>query len=68
MNCHDCGRELTGDEEGLSRKLINRGTTVFYCLTCLSKEFEIPEKGLLNLIERYRAAGCTLFPTSPPKK
>ena len=61
MKCACCGRELTNDETGLSRKLINRGTTVFYCLSCLSRDFRVPEAELLDMIERYRAAGCTLF-------
>lgn len=62
MKCATCGRELTSDETGLSRKLINRGTTVFFCLDCLSRRFGISVAQLRELIASFRAAGCTLFP------
>ena len=61
MTCARCGRELTPDEMGLSRKLINRGTQVFFCLTCLAEDFRLPEAELLEMIQRFRAGGCTLF-------
>lgn len=64
MTCARCGRTLTADETGLSRKLINRGTTVFFCLTCLSRDFRVSEQSLSEMIERFRASGCTLFPLS----
>ena len=61
MNCAACGRELTGDEQGLSRKLINRGTTTMYCLDCLGQRFRMSRGQLQELIDHFRAAGCTLF-------
>ncbi len=61
MICAACGRELEYDEVGLSRKLNGRGTCTFYCLTCLSKDFKVPVEKLRELIERYKAGGCTLF-------
>lgn len=61
MICADCGRELTCDETGLSRKLINRGTTVFFCLDCLSRKFLLPREQLTELIDHFRKSGCTLF-------
>lgn len=70
MNCARCGRCLTGDETGLSRKLISRGTTEFYCLSCLSGMFHTPVPRLQELIEHFRASGCTVFPPrkSPQEK
>lgn len=62
MNCAACGRKLTSDEQGLSRKLINRGTPTMYCLNCLGEMFHMPQEQLQELINRLRAAGCTLFP------
>lgn len=59
--CETCGRELTADEVGLSRKLVNRGTSVYWCLACLSKDFRVDEDALREMIERFREAGCTLF-------
>ena len=62
MKCARCGRELTADETGLSRKLISRGTIVFYCLSCLSCRFHTTPAQLQDLIANFRAAGCSLFP------
>ena len=61
VRCAGCGRGLTQDEAGLSRKLINRSTTQLFCLSCLSARFRVPEEKLLEMIERFREAGCTLF-------
>ena len=59
--CITCGRELTRDEIGLSRKLINRGATEFKCAVCLSAYYRVSEQRLQELIAQYRAQGCTLF-------
>ena len=61
MTCRTCGKELSRDETGASRKLIGRATKDFYCLDCLAADFRIPRKDLEDMIERYRRAGCTLF-------
>ena len=61
MTCADCGKELTRDETGLSRKLISRATSLFYCMDCFEKRFRISKETLAELIERFREAGCTLF-------
>ena len=61
MNCAQCGKALTRDEGGLSRKLINRGTKVFYCLDCLAQMNRTDRETLLGMIERFRQAGCPLF-------
>lgn len=61
MTCKNCGRELTRDEAGICRKLINRATTVFYCLDCLAAEYATTRENLEDMIERFRKAGCTLF-------
>ena len=62
MNCAACGRRLCQDEIGLSCKLISRGTTVFYCVPCLAGRFRTTEQALLELADRFRESGCTLFP------
>ncbi len=62
MTCAACGRTpLTQVETGLTRKLINRGTTVFYCLDCLALRFRVTREQLLEMAEAFRASGCTLF-------
>lgn len=59
--CMRCGATLSLDEIGLHKKLVNRGSTTFCCIHCLSKEFKVSEAELRDLIERYRRAGCSLF-------
>jgi len=60
-NCITCGRELTLDEMGLSKKLINRGAAEHKCIACLSAYYQVGEQRLRELIEQYRAQGCKLF-------
>ena len=59
--CKECGKELTKNDLGLSKKLINRGTTEFYCIDCLSVKFDCPKEILLNKIEQFKKSGCVLF-------
>lgn len=60
--CTACGRTVTPDEIGATRKLINRGATEYCCLPCLSQRFEVTEELLRQKIEEWRAYGCSLFP------
>lgn len=60
-SCINCARTLTNDEIGLTKKLVNRGSTSFLCLSCLAKEFSVSEELLKEKIEQFRAMGCTLF-------
>ena len=59
--CVRCGAFLTKDETALTRKLINRGTTDFFCLPCLADHFQLSEDILRQKIEEFKAMGCTLF-------
>ena len=61
-NCVKCGKALTQDEIGASRKFINKGTTEFFCLDCLAERFKVSRKLLEDKIEYLREHGCTLFP------
>ena len=56
-----CARELTGDEIGLHKKMINRGATEFMCLTCLAAYYDCSEDLLIQKMEQFRAQGCLLF-------
>ena len=60
--CKDCGRELTSDEIGATKRFINRGATEFYCLDCLAARFKVTRTYLEEKIEYFRNSGCTLFP------
>ena len=59
--CRECGKALSRDETGLTRKLINRGCTEFYCYDCLGRMFKTDRKALEELVESFRRSGCTLF-------
>ena len=63
--CMECGCELTQDEVGLHKKMINRGATQFMCITCLANFYHCEEELLLRKIEQFREDGCMLF---TPKK
>lgn len=59
--CIECKRELDKNDIGLSKKLINRGLTEFYCIDCLSAKFDCPKEILERKIEQFKQSGCVLF-------
>ena len=59
--CKQCGKELTKDEIGLHKKMINRGATEYCCLDCIAAYFQAPKELLKEKIEQFRKDGCTLF-------
>lgn len=59
--CKNCGKALTPNEIGLTKKLINRGSTEFYCMDCLCKIFKCDKELLEKKIEQFRKQGCVLF-------
>lgn len=66
--CMQCGRELTGDEIGLHKKMINRGATEFLCITCLACVYHCEESLLEKKIEQFREQGCMLFASHSESK
>ncbi len=61
-NCASCGKPLSSDEIGATKKLINRGLTEgFLCLSCLARRFDVTEERLKEKIEFWRDSGCMLF-------
>ncbi|HIW59229.1 MAG TPA: hypothetical protein H9880_05000 [Candidatus Anaerobutyricum avicola] len=59
--CLACHTAVSKDEIALTKKLINRGTTKYYCISCLAKAFEVTEQDLQKKIQYYKEIGCTLF-------
>lgn len=59
--CRKCRSLLTSDEIAMTKKLINRGTEVFYCLDCLALAFDVEREDLERKILEFRESGCTLF-------
>lgn len=52
---------MTKDEIGLTKKIIDKKATTFYCLPCLAEYLEVTEEELLAKIEEFKNEGCTLF-------
>lgn len=59
--CAACGRLLTHDEVAVTKKLINRGATTFYCVECLARRFEVQPADIEERIRHFKQTGCTLF-------
>ena len=61
-SCYSCGKaELTKDEVGLTKKLIDKKADKFYCIACLAEYFDVTEQELIDKIEEFKDEGCTLF-------
>ena len=60
--CYVCGKEhLTKDEIGLTKKIIDKKSTTFYCLSCLAEYLEVTEEELIAKVEEFKNEGCALF-------
>lgn len=60
--CYVCGKEnLSKDEIGLTKKLINKKAASFYCIDCLAEYLEVTTEELLDKLEEFKEEGCTLF-------
>ena len=60
--CYVCGKTpLSKDEVGLTKKLYDKKTTTFYCLSCLAESLEVTDEELLAKVEEFKNEGCTLF-------
>ncbi len=59
--CKKCGRILSPDEIAITKKLVNRGTTVYYCIDCLAEAFDVERIDIEEKIDYFKKAGCTLF-------
>jgi hypothetical protein len=60
--CVICGADLTPDDIGASRKLINRGMDKdFLCISCLAEKYGVTVERILEKIEYWRESGCMLF-------
>ena len=59
--CIVCGRKLDNDDIGLTKKLINRGSTEFMCIYCLGEKFKVTPQKLREKIKEFKEQGCLLF-------
>ncbi len=60
-SCKKCGKELSGNDIGLTKKLINRGSTDFLCINCIAEKFDCTKELLEEKIRQFKESGCTLF-------
>ena len=59
--CARCGAPLEPDEIAVTKKLMNRGTSTFYCVSCLAEHFQVLPEVIRERIAYFRETGCTLF-------
>lgn len=59
--CLNCKKVLSADEIGLHKKIINRGSSEYMCIDCMSKHFNVSVKMLEEKIRQFKDMGCTLF-------
>lgn len=61
-NCISCGKKnLSTDEIGINKKLIDAQCNNYYCLDCLATYLEVSVEDILDKIEEFKEEGCTLF-------
>lgn len=61
IQCKNCSSLLEKDEIALTKKLMNRGATQFYCFHCLAAHFEVSVPDLKQKVLEFKQMGCTLF-------
>ena len=61
MGCTICGRELSFNDIGATKKFINRGATTFFCKKCIAKRLDMSEEFMEQTIAFFKQQGCTLF-------
>lgn len=60
--CYVCGKSpLSKDEIGLTKKLIDKKSVTFYCISCLADQLEVTQEELMAKVEEFKEEGCTLF-------
>lgn len=62
--CTKCGADISSDDIGATKKLINRGATEFLCIPCLAEKFGVSVEKIHEKIEYWRESGCLLFASS----
>ena len=59
--CCECKDILIKDHIALSKKLLGRSVTRFYCISCLAKYLECELSDLEVKIMEFKEQGCALF-------
>lgn len=62
MQCAMCSKELSTDDIGYHKKLVNRGATEnFRCIQCNCDYYGLSYEYALTMIKHFKKQGCTLF-------
>lgn len=59
--CYICENELTKDDIGLNKKLLDKNLARFMCIDCLAAHLDILVEELRVKIDEFKEQGCTLF-------
>ena len=59
--CQQCSAPLSGDEIGLSLRLLGRDGDRLLCKSCLAKAFRVDTDVMDRKIQQYKEQGCPLF-------
>jgi hypothetical protein len=59
--CTECSTALEKDEIALSKKMLGRTITSFYCVKCLADELDCEPEDLAVKIQEFKEQGCALF-------
>lgn len=61
-DCIACGKkDITKDEIGINKKLIDEKCETYYCMECLASYLDVSVEDILEKIEEFKEEGCTLF-------
>jgi len=59
--CVNCGEYLSKDEVAVSKKMLGRYLTEFFCIDCLANILECDLNDLEIKVLEFKEQGCTLF-------
>lgn len=60
--CYVCGKEnLSKNEIGLTKKLLDSTANRCYCFDCLAEQLEVDTEFLFERVKEFKSQGCILF-------
>lgn len=60
--CYVCEKKnLSKNEIGLTKKLLDQHSKYFYCYDCLAEYLEVDTEFLFEKVEDFKLHGCILF-------
>ena len=59
--CFGCGGMADKDAVGISKKLLGKDISKFFCLSCLAENIGVSVEDLIAKIEECKQEGCELF-------